>query len=539
MRIEIISGRNGGTATISGFQTDYTSLLSETDSVIGALNRMKSYTYSMNGGLGILQNAVGDIDARIQTEETKRTALQAAQQKCNSFFTLVSQTDNSCAQLVTQNQDEFYSVNQWSAPSALASFVEPWLEKAGKWITDSTRKIGNDIDHSLQVYNETDFKDLSTEELRDYYNKLVELMNGGELSSDDQIRLKSFMDYLAKTSVDGDMSDRAKARVEMYNQLYERLHPQEAAAIRTFFENSSKDGITENDVSCIKFLAYKSENPAHDAFFSNISNCKVISWTYDKTSHYSPKDQGVNMNIAKDRKNSDGSYFTFFHEIGHNMDDLMCNFYNEFDDSGNKTGVIYLSQALDFYDAMYQDTEAYFTNAVYTVNDSLGKFKLNDESCRQVVEALLDGRKQWTTLNPYERTVYEGIKGALELRIDNKAVSDLVGGITNNTVSGQSLSIYSMIATGGTGHGRNDWLIRDNYWYEGNDHTNKQGAEFFAHYIGYSMTGQTGKLADMQRVFPTTCDYMDKALTAGNFNYSGDADNDAFSSWYTLVTGKE
>lgn len=91
----------GGASTISGLHTDFDSLLIENDSVINALRKMKSFSCNMSGGIGILQNAVDDIDARLQVEESKRNALQTAQQRCNSFLTLVSQTDKHCAEMVS------------------------------------------------------------------------------------------------------------------------------------------------------------------------------------------------------------------------------------------------------------------------------------------------------------------------------------------------------------------------------------------------------------------------------------------------------
>lgn len=69
MRIEIMGGSSSGTSTISGLHMDFDSLLTETDSVIDALNKLKSFSYNMSGGIGILQDAVGNVDGRLQAEE--------------------------------------------------------------------------------------------------------------------------------------------------------------------------------------------------------------------------------------------------------------------------------------------------------------------------------------------------------------------------------------------------------------------------------------------------------------------------------------
>lgn len=242
MRIEINS-QKGGIATISGFQTDYTALLNETDSVIDALNRMKSYSYSMNGGLGVLQNAVGDIDSRIQAEESKRTALQTAQQKCNNFFTLVSQTDNSCAGMVSQNQEEFYQVNQWSAPSALASMMDSWYQSAKSWLKKALGVIEENVDHAFKVYTETDFSSMSPEELNEYYERITRILESGEADADDIIRAKALLNYLGgKYSTDNE-------RIEKFVNLFETIYPDQrdrVEAARQLYENGQGSQVTND-----------------------------------------------------------------------------------------------------------------------------------------------------------------------------------------------------------------------------------------------------------------------------------------------------
>lgn len=197
----------------------------------------------MNGGLGILQNAVGDIDARIQAEESKRTSLQTAQQKCNSFFTLVSKTDNSCAEMVTQNQDEFYRVNQWAMPSPLVYTVSTWYQTAKKWISDSVKDFTNNIEHSFQVYTETDFSSMSPEELNEYYERTVKILESGEVEADDIIKAKALLNYLGgKYSTDNE-------RIERFVNLFETIYPDQrerVEAARQLYENAQGSQVTND-----------------------------------------------------------------------------------------------------------------------------------------------------------------------------------------------------------------------------------------------------------------------------------------------------
>ena len=115
------------------------------------------------------------------------------------------------------------------------------------------------------------------------------------------------------------------------------------------------------------------------------------------------------------------------------------------------------------------DVRNYFTKIVNAYNEKLGQFKLSDESKKKIVEAMLDGRKGWTTLNPYEKAIYDALRDVIELQpgYKNLAVSDIIGGVTNNTVAGQRISVGSLVGTLGTGHKRS-------YWYDGNSPTNNQ-----------------------------------------------------------------
>ena len=397
-----------------------------------------------------------------------------------------------------------------------------------------------------EKFNQVNFGRLSKEDRTDYYNRLNSIPDD-QLTEEDKARIQEYVDYLKdKFVVDGELSEEDKRFIA----LYEKIHPDEKNAINTFFDKSSKDGIDENDILNIKYIAYNSTGDVHNVFFDNISKCRIVSWNNKGTAFYRGADNddglwGVYLDIkgSDGLHDEDGAYTTFFHEIGHNIDDAMFEYDKEFKTGEKKESSLTLTMMIqansekNFYSALYSDTEKYFTSAVDLINENLGRFKLNDESKKQVVEALLDGRKKWTTLNPYEKMVYESVKGGLELTdtFKNLSVSDLVGGVTNNTVAGQSMSIPSLIATGSAGHGRNEWLFRDNYWYDGNSATYQLGKEFFAEYMSYKMTGQNNKIADMRRVFPTACAMMDKAYAEGGFTYKDETDDSKFDIWLNNI----
>lgn len=542
MRIEIACSNNS-TYSLLDFEPKLSVLASMSDNTISLFRSIKRFVNNMSGGVGILQGALDLLDARLAFEEGRKNDLINMHDKVTDFVGIVKKVDSAVSERVSTSQNEFYDVHPWAKPSALSVALDSWYNGAQNWLKSALKRTADAIDHVWNVYNETDYRALSAEELQKVCDDYIRLIESESLTNDDKIRLQSLLNYLSSTINKGDTPSRLNNRKKLYVKLYEKLHPDEAKSINTFFEKSSKDGISERDITNIKYKSYKSDGSAHKIFFDNISKCRVNSWNHSGTAFYRSIDNsegewGVYLDItgSDGLDDKDGAYTTFFHEIGHNIDDLMFEYDGEYDATGKKvsgvtlTSIIQGNSDVNFYTALYSDTESYFTQAVDAVNDKLGYVKLNDESKRQVVEALLDGRKKWTTLNPYERAIYNAIKDSLEFHaFKNLAVSDLVGGVTNNTVSGQSLSFTSIISTGASGHERS-------YWYSGNSATAQQGKEFFAEYMSYHMTGQEDKISDMRRVFPTACKMMDKAWGTGGITYSGVAEDEKYYKWSDTIT---
>ena len=543
MRIEINS-QKGGIATISGFQTDYTALLNETDSVIGALNRMKSYSYSMNGGLGVLQNAVGDIDSRIQAEESKRTALLTAQQKCNSFFTLVSQTDNSCAGMVSQNQEEFYQVNQWAAPSALASMMDSWYQSAKSWLKDSARAVGDKIDHSVRVYTETDFSALSPEELKAYYNDMLKKLENGELSSDDVIRLNALMNFL-KNNVDkysnfcdpftGLPPAKVIEQAEMFNNLYAHQHPDEAEKLQNLFANAPEK--YKSDITLIKYTAYTSEGTCHDVFFKYADKLQIADYDTlykgEPGNYFNSDDMKMYLNIESMRK-SGNHYGTFFHESGHNIDALIGA---EIKAEGGKfytSKEYYTSHLADgnFHATIYSDVEN-------IVRDKINAYSANEKQLsdaqKQTIEDVLMGRQHESVISDSKtdfayRKVLEDITGAWKGKYSRKyddgketgilempnsgTLSEVMNGMTNNSlmVNGK----YTQHTTPGhpiRWHDPSKGYVDVDYYYNSDgSYTGGAETEYMAEYMRINMTRSTSELEFVSGYLPNSWDMMGDAL---------------------------
>lgn len=540
MRIEIIGGSSSGTSTITGLHTDFDSLLTETDSVIEALNKLRSFSYNMSGGIGILQNAVGNVEGRLQAEENKKNAISSAKDKCRSFLQLVSTIDMQVADCVDRNKDDFYKVNQWASTSALTSMMDSWYQSAKKWLRDSAQAVVDKIDHSFRVYTETDFSSLTLEELKTYYDDILKKLENGELSPDDLIRLKSLLNFLSGVELNPSMSDAEKTQINMYINLYEAIeaNAKDKEAISDFFRNSAydekgnlKEGISEDDIVNIKYIAYRSKSPCHEVFFDNISKCQVVSWNYNGTSHYDFKDsnRGVYLNFRSGDgiDNPRGAYNTFFHEIGHNIDDLLVGGY-DYDANASYVGIYTTDEVASgrFYDVIYEDVEQNFKNAISSYSNDEAMIGIDSTGQAKILDVLM-GRANRDSLNPRldfaYRKIYEdytgiwkGVFSGKNYRgsetgslqgVEREQVSDITGGITNNATSG--------VSNGGYGHTSNG------YWYIGKDSgdiigngssaTDLQQMEFFAEYFAYEMTGDPDE-AYARSYFPNAYRVIDEAM---------------------------
>ena len=139
MHIEINSGGLGGLA-VAEFQLNMSGFMSDAESVICSFKTVTSKASDLNGGLGNLADAVGEISARIQEEERKLEAAAVVQQKTEDFLELAGRVDKQVATLVNQNKEEFYRVNQWARPAGSGEDAA-WYEKAWGWICGAAETI--------------------------------------------------------------------------------------------------------------------------------------------------------------------------------------------------------------------------------------------------------------------------------------------------------------------------------------------------------------------------------------------------------------
>ena len=199
VKIEIHTSTKYGT-TVSGLQTDISGLINSSDNLITTLNSIKNATFFINGGVGTLQNALNCIDHRISLEEDKKTNLERMQSKTSSFINLAQSADCSVSEIVDKNKNEFYRVNRWSKPSILTEATFAWYSNARKWLTNVKKVILDEFSHNWQIATETNFTELTEEELNSYCNDLRQRISENGLSNDDEVRTQVLLEFLSKGS---------------------------------------------------------------------------------------------------------------------------------------------------------------------------------------------------------------------------------------------------------------------------------------------------------------------------------------------------
>ena len=145
MRIEINAGGLGGSIAISEFQSDISKFISNVDSVISSFKTVKNEIYDINGGTTNLQEALDNIETRINLEEEKKESAQKVQRKAENFLDLVVRIDKQVAEDVNKNKEAFYKTNPWLRPPTSVDPNKVWYEQAWDWLCGTAEEIAKDV----------------------------------------------------------------------------------------------------------------------------------------------------------------------------------------------------------------------------------------------------------------------------------------------------------------------------------------------------------------------------------------------------------
>lgn len=492
------------------------------------------------------------IDGTIQWFETEmikndkkkmsivlQNALMAYSQKVND----VEQVDNLMSDALTDNIFHLYAVGQ--KLQTLVQSIQQDPSVPGSYTGLRTTLLNFDKSNGTLAFERM------TEDERDQYYQECLNMDPEDVTEADRRMMRKYCErYLKpKFEIDEKMSDTEKKYRDKYIALYEKAYPEEAAKFKTFFDNSAKDGITSEDVANIKAIAYMSKEPHHTIFFEYIDQCKVETWKNDgslgktKNSHYDSETASVYLNLDQGRdgvKDPSGPYNTVFHELGHNIDNLMGK-----EKSGGIYRRYYSGAYVDngnFYDVIYDDVYENFEESVYEYIQE-NDYSISEEGQQAIIEVLmgrkdpstLDSHPKWKKVYKYVLREYTGSwrvgkmyifsnKDGILTGVENAMICDITNGITNNAnivMDGNGyidLSFEDMY-----GHSYDYWymkitengkiimlpagdVITSEY-----DEVGAQEEEFFAEYFAYAMTGDKDE-ENAREYFKNSYKVMDNAM---------------------------
>ena len=175
MRIEINAGGLGGSIAISEFQSDISKFISNVDSVISSFKTVKNEIYDVNGGTTNLQEALDNVEARINLEEEKKESAQKVQRKAENFLDLVVRIDKQVAEAVNKNKEAFYKTNPWLRPPTSVDPDKVWYEQAWDWLCGTAEEIAKDVKAAWEWTKDTLKK--AWDGLVDFYNEHKKLID--------------------------------------------------------------------------------------------------------------------------------------------------------------------------------------------------------------------------------------------------------------------------------------------------------------------------------------------------------------------------
>ena len=310
--------------------------------------------------------------------------------------------------------------------------------------------------------------------------------------------------------------------------LYEELYPEHAEVMNQFLKplSSDKEKDYTRDIQNLKYIVYTADSPYQDVFFKYAGRVKIVEYEYDieKTQHYNRGKLWLNFSGKNAGVNDPrGPYTTVFHEVGHAIDDmaegdiLFWKVYN----SGSGKESIHTIAEQDLRRNLRADAREYVEGAGYTLTeeeiervideflradsnpDRLKSFYMQDVY-NQIMKAYgwneivrgEDGKHKYI---PHGGTKYD-LSGARQ-----EALSDIIGGFTNNAIGGY-----------GYGHRQEPDEIgkkRYTHWYDSfGNATKSQGKELWAQYFAACITGNEETAESIRDYFTKACEKMEEEM---------------------------
>lgn len=154
MHIEIYDGPLGITGTITGLYEHLNGMIRSSEDVISSFITVQNKALSLNGGIGILGEAVEYVGERIKAEEDKLSHAKEVLNQTIAFTGNTIATDKEVAAIVSRNKEAFYRMHPWLRPPR-SEDEKSFLERAYEYVKEGFRKTGAAIDEAFQAIGDT------------------------------------------------------------------------------------------------------------------------------------------------------------------------------------------------------------------------------------------------------------------------------------------------------------------------------------------------------------------------------------------------
>ena len=141
MRIEINSGGLQGNAMVDEMKADVSEMITSSMRLENVFGQLSQSIYGVTGGVGNLQTALNDIDARRRTEEQRGQTLRSASDAVERFINNTRNIDTQVAGEIGGHQVEDYDKNGWNnAQSTVSGIGGEWAQKGLEYAAQAAAK---------------------------------------------------------------------------------------------------------------------------------------------------------------------------------------------------------------------------------------------------------------------------------------------------------------------------------------------------------------------------------------------------------------
>lgn len=134
------------------FCRSFEDMTDQAEFVANSFEAVRNDLCDVSGGVGCLQGALDELEARIREENAVVENLTDLNRQADQYVDLVQDTDSAVAKLIHKEKDKFYEVNPWAVPPEPETDDRSLLERGWDALCDFAEDV---VDTVCEVFNDT------------------------------------------------------------------------------------------------------------------------------------------------------------------------------------------------------------------------------------------------------------------------------------------------------------------------------------------------------------------------------------------------